>query len=377
MGESYQSLKFRDILPCAGIFYAFNLANLPEEVKKELEDPHSRYNFGWSHGKEKLEFGKPDTLKGSFYANPILDSPTTDESLIQRYPSYCGSNIWPNSELPELEVTFKALGKLILGVGLMVAYHCDRYERIKNALSPNVEELMLISDGAVTEPNPYSMPGAVPFRKALEYAIHLSGLTATYKLHGHNNGLRYWPIGPQLVPGSLRRYYCLVREAIVNVVNYNCGGIQQQPRFEAQLRSLLPQITSAFGANKSVLVTIDELKKQQQSSDATVVEWAKEPLQGLGNGAPLSLYLTQNYFSKVASALAKNDNQLSSESYFLPFRFIHRMSCRRTSVLNPSFLRRCLPQNVKWNPSKLEEVNQSEMEALFEPLVPNIEVFSV
>ncbi|RXI05922.1 hypothetical protein DVH24_017964 [Malus domestica] len=69
-----------------------------------------RYNFGWSHGKEKLESGKPDTLKGSFYANPILDSPTTDESLIQRYPSYCGSNIWPN-------------------------------KRIKNALSPNVEEL--------------------------------------------------------------------------------------------------------------------------------------------------------------------------------------------------------------------------------------------
>ncbi|XP_028965897.1 uncharacterized protein [Malus domestica] len=73
------------------------LANLPEEVKKVLEDPHSRYNCGWSHGKEKLESGKPDTLKGSFYANPILDSPTTDESLIQRYPSYCGSNIWPNS----------------------------------------------------------------------------------------------------------------------------------------------------------------------------------------------------------------------------------------------------------------------------------------
>lgn len=35
------------------------LAKLPEDVKKELEDPHSRYNFGWSHGKEKLESGKP------------------------------------------------------------------------------------------------------------------------------------------------------------------------------------------------------------------------------------------------------------------------------------------------------------------------------
>ncbi|KAH7511881.1 uncharacterized protein LOC107431865 isoform X2 [Ziziphus jujuba] len=103
------------------------LANLPEEVKKELEDPDSRYNFGWSHGKEKLESGKPDMLKGSFYANPILDRPTTDPYLIQRYSSYCGSNIWPDSALPELEVAFKALGKLILDVGLLLAYHCDGY----------------------------------------------------------------------------------------------------------------------------------------------------------------------------------------------------------------------------------------------------------
>ncbi|XP_011648664.1 uncharacterized protein LOC101206989 isoform X1 [Cucumis sativus] len=103
------------------------LAKLPEDVKKKLEDPHTRYNFGWSHGKEKLESGKPDLLKGSFYANPILDTPTTDASLIQRYPSYCGSNIWPSKELPELESAFKALGKLILDVGLMLAYHCDQY----------------------------------------------------------------------------------------------------------------------------------------------------------------------------------------------------------------------------------------------------------
>ncbi|MED6119309.1 hypothetical protein PIB30_010549 [Stylosanthes scabra] len=103
------------------------LANLPKEVKEELEDPHSRYNFGWSHGKEKLESGKPDLLKGSFYANPILDTPTTEPSLVQRYPSYCGSNIWPRSALPELEVAFKALGNLMFDVGLMLAYHCDQY----------------------------------------------------------------------------------------------------------------------------------------------------------------------------------------------------------------------------------------------------------
>ncbi|KAF5742946.1 hypothetical protein HS088_TW09G01008 [Tripterygium wilfordii] len=117
----FSSLR-RDLLHLAP-----RLASLSEEVKKELEDPDSRYNFGWSHGKEKLESGKLDMLKGSFYANPILDTPTTDAHLIQRYPSYCGSNIWPDKALPELEVAFKALGKLILDVGLMLAYHCDQY----------------------------------------------------------------------------------------------------------------------------------------------------------------------------------------------------------------------------------------------------------
>ncbi|CAI0543159.1 unnamed protein product [Linum tenue] len=80
------------------------LASLPEEMKKELEDPSTRYNFGWSHGKEKLESGKPDILH-------IVD-------LIYGQIMLC-----PNWKL----VTFKALGKLILDVGLMVAYHCDQY----------------------------------------------------------------------------------------------------------------------------------------------------------------------------------------------------------------------------------------------------------
>ncbi|GJM89697.1 hypothetical protein PR202_ga05909 [Eleusine coracana subsp. coracana] len=118
------------------------IAKLPEDVKKELEDPESRwYNFGWSHGKEKLESGKLDTFKGSFYANPVLDVPTTEDVLVSRYPSYCRPNIWPTDHLPELEtvrpefmaflflssVAFKALGKLILEVGLMLAHHCDLY----------------------------------------------------------------------------------------------------------------------------------------------------------------------------------------------------------------------------------------------------------
>ncbi|OAY81371.1 hypothetical protein ACMD2_22671 [Ananas comosus] len=119
------------------------VANLPHDVKKEFEDPESRYNFGWSHGKEKLESGKLDTFKGSFYANPILDMPTTDISL---------SSFLLNFILQKMEqvfvskqnvfidkmtilimssffviIAFKALGKLMLEVGLMLAYHCDQY----------------------------------------------------------------------------------------------------------------------------------------------------------------------------------------------------------------------------------------------------------
>lgn len=46
------------------------LAALPEAARAALEDPASNYNVGWSHGKEALDGGRLDLLKGSFYANP-------------------------------------------------------------------------------------------------------------------------------------------------------------------------------------------------------------------------------------------------------------------------------------------------------------------
>ncbi|PWZ10695.1 hypothetical protein Zm00014a_026928 [Zea mays] len=68
-----------------------------------------------------------NTAKGSYFANPVFDVPTTDDELVTRYPSYCRPNIWPKDHLPELEIAFKGLGKLMLEVGLMLAHHCDRY----------------------------------------------------------------------------------------------------------------------------------------------------------------------------------------------------------------------------------------------------------
>ena len=50
-----------------------------------------------------------------------------------------------------------------------------------------------------------------------------------------------------------------------------------------------------------------------------MAEWAKEALTGLGKGAPFSLCLTQQYFSRVASARGENDNVLSNVSLELHF----------------------------------------------------------
>jgi hypothetical protein len=47
------------------------LQDLPQDVKQAHEHAASSYNVGWSHGKEALRSGMPDTHKGSFYANPL------------------------------------------------------------------------------------------------------------------------------------------------------------------------------------------------------------------------------------------------------------------------------------------------------------------
>lgn len=106
---------------------ALQFAGLPEGVRQRYEDPASRFNVGWSCGRETLEGGRPDTGKGSFYANPLVDTPTTDPALLASYPSYCRPNLWPRGELPQLEAAFKALGRLIIQVGLLLTRHCDKY----------------------------------------------------------------------------------------------------------------------------------------------------------------------------------------------------------------------------------------------------------
>ena len=85
------------------------------------------WNRGWSHGKEKLE-GRPDTSKGSFYANPQFDRPFDDERLIETFPSFCHPNIWPDKEdVPGLEAAFKDLGRLMVDVGVKLSRSIDDF----------------------------------------------------------------------------------------------------------------------------------------------------------------------------------------------------------------------------------------------------------
>ena len=112
------------LLPLAQKF-----AILDENTQKKYEDPKSHYSFGWSLGKEKLE-GKPDLSKGSYYANPQYDAPVDDPALMAKYPAFLGNNIWPTQEdAPDFEGAFKALGQMIVDVGLLVAKQCDTYVR--------------------------------------------------------------------------------------------------------------------------------------------------------------------------------------------------------------------------------------------------------
>ena len=70
-------------------------------------------SFGWSHGKEIMN-GKPDTLKGSYYANPIVDRPTVPAHDRDAHPEYYGENIWPRAGekgIEGFEIAFKELGR--------------------------------------------------------------------------------------------------------------------------------------------------------------------------------------------------------------------------------------------------------------------------
>ena len=105
---------------------AYRFASLPDEVKEKYTIEDAYYAFGWSRGKEKLD-GQFDFSKGSYYNNPQYDRPVDDEEMVKKYPAFVHPNIWPTEDLPEMEAAFKALGQLIVSVGVLVSKQCDAY----------------------------------------------------------------------------------------------------------------------------------------------------------------------------------------------------------------------------------------------------------
>ncbi|KAL7423916.1 hypothetical protein Q5752_001501 [Cryptotrichosporon argae] len=107
---------------------AHRFANLPEATRERFARPDTSYLFGWSHGKEVMN-GRPDRMKGSYYANPLLDRPDVDDAKRAAYPEYYAGNVWPSAVegLADFEAAFKALGTLIADVGLALARACEAF----------------------------------------------------------------------------------------------------------------------------------------------------------------------------------------------------------------------------------------------------------
>lgn len=111
--------------------YSSFLANLPPSELAQVEKPEARYNIGWSHGKEKLDSGKFDTSKGSFY----VQAGVKDEALVAKaremYPELkdmTEENVWPDEDvLPGFRKCVEEMCELIVGVAALVARACDRY----------------------------------------------------------------------------------------------------------------------------------------------------------------------------------------------------------------------------------------------------------
>jgi isopenicillin N synthase-like dioxygenase len=111
--------KRKKLLP-----YAQKLAKLDNDILEELETPEYFYSVGWSHGREKFR-GKPDLLKGSYYACPITDR---FKMILADGEETYFNNKWPKKGVIDgFEDAFKDLGQFINSVGIEVGKNLDKY----------------------------------------------------------------------------------------------------------------------------------------------------------------------------------------------------------------------------------------------------------
>lgn len=143
----------------------------------------------------------------------------------------------------------------------------------------------------------------------------------------------------------------------------------KEPESESQLKALLPAIIACFSRDKSVMASIEELNRQQLSSDSRVADWAKDALSGLGKGAPFSLCLTHKHFSAVAVAHGDHENDLSKLDGVMKaeYRIALRSSPRNDFVEGVRAVLIDKDQNPKWDPAKVEDVDLSEVDTMLQP----------
>ncbi|MGK3748966.1 MAG: isopenicillin N synthase-like dioxygenase [Bacillariaceae sp.] len=113
-----------------------SLAHLPQKELNDLEDPETLWNSGWSHGKEKLKNDTPDINKASYYYNPIIDVPGTEEER-KKFPLSYPCNRWPKKEsLPTFEQACKHFGSMMKTVAVELCSHIDQYAHSVNKSYP-------------------------------------------------------------------------------------------------------------------------------------------------------------------------------------------------------------------------------------------------
>ncbi|KAG2155468.1 Clavaminate synthase-like protein [Suillus clintonianus] len=108
---------------------AYNFAHLDEDIREKYTDPGSIYSYGWSHGKEIMN-GRPDTLKGSYYANPVVDVPDVNPAVKAEHRAFYGDNVWPDkneTSIEGFEEAFKNLGRFVFDVGCQLAGACQPF----------------------------------------------------------------------------------------------------------------------------------------------------------------------------------------------------------------------------------------------------------
>jgi isopenicillin N synthase-like dioxygenase len=82
---------------------------------------------GWSHGKEKLKADTPDWNKASFYFNPLVDVPGSEQDR-QEYPYSYPCNRWPSeSSMSTFQAASKRLGTMMKDVAVLLSKHIDDY----------------------------------------------------------------------------------------------------------------------------------------------------------------------------------------------------------------------------------------------------------